>query len=235
MARMVRKRVGIVALSLLVWNGLVNIWDWATRLSGLDPYFGVKQDTTGGHLLNLALSPPIFFILALIFGILWCYEPYLEKLVAKKSLRESGGPIATTAATDVQDAPVESETEASQTMTKRDTPVPPPVERPQNLKRELVMFSQDMKRIAKRAEQGPGNPFEIATTAFQAELSGWYGMIKDKIGKLLHNMTQDNLTKYRTLLFTTPAGPANLRKIADILESLSLEINSDIPPTDHWL
>ena len=51
----VRGRFGVVALALLCYNALVSSWDWYSRLHGLDPYFGAKQNTALGHFLSVII------------------------------------------------------------------------------------------------------------------------------------------------------------------------------------
>lgn len=76
---MVRKRLGLLAILALFVNQAVSAWDWWSRTKGLDPYFGAQGNTFWGHFLAAALSPWWLLVVAVFFGLAWCFEPRFHK------------------------------------------------------------------------------------------------------------------------------------------------------------
>ncbi len=72
-------RTGRVVLGVLIFNMVVGVWDWIARINGLDPYFGTQQDTALGHVVRFVFSPLVLFGIVVIFGLVWCLEPWFRK------------------------------------------------------------------------------------------------------------------------------------------------------------
>jgi hypothetical protein len=81
-----RSRLGLFAWLAVAFNSLIALWDWWSRTTGLDPYFGAQRDTFWGHTLSALLTPWWLLIAAVVFGLAWCFAP---KPLARETIGES--------------------------------------------------------------------------------------------------------------------------------------------------
>jgi hypothetical protein len=79
----VRRRLGLVALGALILNGAWNLWDFLSRTIGLDPLLGAKRDTFWGHVLGVVLAPWFLLGIFVLFGLLWCFDPWWQRRFGK--------------------------------------------------------------------------------------------------------------------------------------------------------